>query len=194
MEQQPVMFRSGKRVYLSPLQKEDVPTLYRWINNPNLHKFLTVDMPMSLEDEYAWYENLLKRKGEDVVFAIRLMEDHSLLGLIGLHKIKFKDGGATLGYYIGREELHGKGYGTESLMIVLEYAFNTLNLHRVSAEVYDFNQKSMRCLTNCGFIREGTVREGRFRVGRRVDCHIFGILRSEFIATWNVYKEKYMDK
>jgi RimJ/RimL family protein N-acetyltransferase len=193
----PIIFRGGSggsRIYLGPVFKEDLPSLTVWINDPEISQFLTVDEPMTEQDEEKWLTSLSDQKASNVVLAIRLVENNEIIGTIGLYHISFKDGTATMGYCIGRKDLWGKGYGTEAQMVLLEYAFNTLNLHKVSAEVYDFNPRSKRCLEKCGYVVEGVQKEHRYRNGRRVDCYMLAVFKKPFLRLWKKYREKFLSK
>lgn len=189
----PIVFRSGERIYLSPVLKEDLPFLTVTINDPEINQFLTVDEPMTPQDEEKWLASLSDQKG-NIVLAIRLVENNEIIGTIGLYHISFKDGTATMGYCIGRKDLWGKGYGTEAQMVLLEYAFNTLNLHKVSAEVYDFNPRSKCCLEKCGYVVEGVQKEHRYRNGRRVNCIMTAVFKRTFLPLWKEYQKKFLSK
>lgn len=190
----PVIFRFGGRIYLSPVMREDIPKLTMWINDPELNQFLTVSEPMTEQGEEKWFAGLSDRKSGDIVLAIRLMENNEIIGIQGLHHISYKDGTAVMGYYIGRKDLWSKGYGTEAQMVLLEYAFNTLNLHKVSAEVYDFNPRSKRCLEKCGYVVEGLQKEHRYRKGRRADCYMLAVFKKNFLPLWKKYKKDFLSK
>lgn len=77
----------------------------------------------------------------------------------------------------------GKGIATEALREVVRYAFEECGLHRLQAFVFSPNLGSMNVLRKCGFVHEGAFRE-RVRWGDgRVDDEIFGLLRTEWLAT-----------
>jgi RimJ/RimL family protein N-acetyltransferase len=190
----PIVFRSGDRIYLGPILKEDLPAVTVWINDPEVSQFLEVSAPMTLQDEEKWLANLSDKRASDAVFSIRLKETNESIGHIGLHRINFKDRVAMAGSFIGRKDLWGKGYGSEALMLLLEYAFNTLDLHKVSAEVYSFNPRSKRCLEKCGFVVEGLQKEHRYRRGRRVDVHLLAAFRKTFFPIWGKYRKGFLGK
>ena len=193
----PIIFRGGNggsRIYLGPVLKEDLPFLTVSINDPEISQFLTVDEPMTEQDEEKWLASLSDQKTGNIVLAIRLVENNEIIGTQGLYHISHKDGTATMGYCIGRKDLWGKGYGTEAQMVLLEYAFNTLNLHKVSAEVYDFNPRSKRCLEKCGYVVEGVQKKHRYRNGRRVDCHMLAVFKKTFLPLWKKYQKKFLSK
>lgn len=187
-----IVFRMGKRVYLRPILKEDVPLLTIWINDPEVHQFLKVNAPMSPEDELRWVESHSERKSTDISFGIVLVDTNELIGVMSLHKINHQHGTATTGSFIGRKDLWSKGYGTEAKMLVLEFAFNTLNLRKISSIVYDFNGRSKRCLEKCGYVVEGRKKEQQFRNGRYCDEFILAVFRDKFLPLWEKYKKKFL--
>ena len=189
----PVAFRTGNRVFIGPTMKEDVPLITKFINDQEVHQYLTIDRPQTIEDEEKWHSGLSDRKS-DIIFATRLTGTKELIGIQGLHHVNLRDGTATMGYFIGRKDLWSKGYGTEAQMLLLEYAFNTLNLHRVSAEVYDFNPRSKRCLEKCGYVIEGVQKEYRYRNGRRADCIMLAVFKRDFLPIFEKYRKEHFEE
>lgn len=82
---------------------------------------------------------------------------------------------------IGEKEYWGQGYGKEALSILLNYAFQELNLHRVSLRVFSFNEKAIKLYKNLGFKEEGNSRQSLYRNGHWHDILHMGILKEEFI-------------
>jgi hypothetical protein len=58
----PIIFRAGKRIYLGPVLKEDLPILTTWINDPEIGQFLQVYLPTTVEDEEKWFSGLSDKK------------------------------------------------------------------------------------------------------------------------------------
>lgn len=188
------MFRTGKRLYLRPIQEGDLPDLERWINDPEVTQFLEASYPMTMADEQAWFEGLSKRKESDVVLGIVLKEGDRFIGNMGIHRINHRHGFATTGSIIGAKEHWGKGYGTEAKMILLEYAFNTLNLRKICSLVYDYNPRSKKCLEKCGYRVEGVQKAQIFRNGRYADVYQLAVFRDQWLPLWAEYKEKFLDQ
>jgi RimJ/RimL family protein N-acetyltransferase len=74
----------------------------------------------------------------------------------------------------------GLGLGRETVRLVLQYAFGSLQLHRVGLRVASHNARAIRCYLACGFLVEGRAREAHFVAGERYDEIIMGILAREF--------------
>lgn len=176
----------GKRVRLRAIERGDIPTFLQWLNDPEVQRYLgRTPFPLSFAEsiqdpggEERWFERQLNDE-KNRIFAIET-EKGVHIGNIGLHEIDYKDGKATLGIVIGEKGYWDQGYGTDAVRTLLRFAFQELNLHRISLEVFDFNKRAIRCYEKCGFRREGVAREDSFRGGKRHDKVLMGILRQEF--------------
>lgn len=186
----PIVFRKGKRVYLRPIQKEDLPHFVRWMNDPEITGFLKMTLPQSEADEEKWFESISNRKDTNVILAICLVGTDELIGSMGLHKIDHMSGTAMTGSCIGRKDLWGQGYGTEAKMLLLEFAFNTLNLRKIGSAVYSVNPRSKRCLEKCGYREEGCRKKQHWRQGQYVDEFIMAVFREDFAPLWENFKRE----
>lgn len=170
----------GARVCLGVLIREDVHVLWKWYNDREVRKYLS--MPHEIffyEDEMEWYEAVRREKIREKVFAIIEKERGSLLGLVGLHNIDFYSRNAELGYFLGPEHWR-KGYGTEAVSLAVSYAFDWLNLRKLYARVFEGNTPSIRVLERNGFTLAGRLREHQYVPGEGfVDVLIYELLRGE---------------
>jgi RimJ/RimL family protein N-acetyltransferase len=97
-----------------------------------------------------------------------------------------------MGIQIGEREYWGKGYGTDALRVLLRYAFDELNLARVSLSVLEGNVRAMRSYEKCGFKYEGRERQAWAYEGRRWDEVYMGLLREEWEAMNNDQGERHL--
>jgi RimJ/RimL family protein N-acetyltransferase len=81
---------------------------------------------------------------------------------------------------IGERDAWGQGYGTEALHLALQYAFDELNLHRITLTVIAYNERAIALYERAGFQREGVFREFGQRDGKRYDMYLYGLLRPEW--------------
>lgn len=182
----PVTMR-GKYVYLRPLCKDtDLDRCLTWINDPDVTQFLSANPPVTKDEEEKWFDSLADRT-HDKVFAIVLQDDDRYIGNIGLHHIDHLHGSSETGTFIGEKELWGKGYGTDAKMILLDYAFNALNLRRVTSKVFDFNGRSVAYANKCGYVEEGRMRQEVYKCGAYRDLIIMGVLKEEWLPLWESY-------
>jgi RimJ/RimL family protein N-acetyltransferase len=170
----------GKKIRIRALEKTDIEEVLKWINDPEVTATLAMRYPVSRYQEEKWIERTLD--GTDVknkVFAIET-KDGVYLGGVGLHNINWKDRNAEVGIVIGKKEYWNKGYGSDAMLTILDFAFKRMNLHRVYLRVYDFNQRGIRSYEKCGFKKEGVLRDDLYADGKYHDTILMGILRDEF--------------
>ncbi len=171
----------GAKVRLRAPEKRDLPLFVRWLNDPEVKRYLTRYWPLSLAEEERWFENLLTRKDSDRVLVIET-EEGKPIGNIGLHNIDWKNRKAVLGIFIGEKDYWNKGYGTDAIKTLLRFAFEELNLNRVELRVFEFNARAIRCYEKCGFVLEGRLRQSLFRDGRYHDELVMAVLRDDWSA------------
>jgi RimJ/RimL family protein N-acetyltransferase len=167
----------GERIRLRAIERGDIPTFVRWFNDPEVRQYLEVLMPMSQAQGEHWLEAYLD-KGDSHIFGIETL-DGSLIGSVGLSDMDWQNRRAVLSIVIGERKYWDNGYGTEAITTLLRFAFEEMNLHRVSLHVFDYNQRAMRCYEKCGFKQEGRLRQARFHSGKYHDELVMGILRDE---------------
>jgi RimJ/RimL family protein N-acetyltransferase len=169
----------GKRIRLRAIERSDIPTFVLWFNDPEVRKNLLVYMPMSQAQEERWFEAQLEDQDRHILGIETL--DGALIGNIGLENINWRDNKAELGIVIGEKEYWNNGYGSEAIIILLDFVFRQMNLRRVFLRVFEDNKRAMRCYEKCGFKVEGRLREAHFADGKYNDELVMGILRHEFL-------------
>jgi RimJ/RimL family protein N-acetyltransferase len=95
---------------------------------------------------------------------------------------RFDETAATceLGITIGDKAYWGRGYGRESIRLLLDYAFRLRNFRKVWLRVQGNNERAMRAYRACGFVEEGRLRQHVFSSGQYHDQIYMGILREEW--------------
>jgi RimJ/RimL family protein N-acetyltransferase len=169
----------GTKVRLRALEHDDLPHFVRWINDPETRRFMVLRYPLSMTEEEKWWQGFLQREN-DHIFAIET-KDGAYIGNIGLHDIEPENRRAELGIIIGDKAHWSQGYGTDAVRTLLRWAFEYLNLNRISLRVYDYNERAIGCYQKCGFRHEGTMRQARYTDGQYHDEWIMGVLRDEFL-------------
>jgi RimJ/RimL family protein N-acetyltransferase len=181
----PPAFIAGPRVVLRPREVEEAEFYQAGISRPEIRAFLAVYGPITLCAERAWLEDASRPK--DVFgFTIALREGGRPIGGCELRCGPSPHRTADLGIALFEEEFLGRGYGADAVKLLLEYGFDTLNLHRIELKVYANNPRAARCYEKCGFRREGSFREARWWAGRWWDVHLYGLLDPE----WRTLNER----
>jgi RimJ/RimL family protein N-acetyltransferase len=134
----------------------------------------------SSKNSQKWIEKQYEQP-DGYFFSIRTLADERIIGGIGFDGIRWTHRDTFVGIGLGNREYWGKGYGTDAMKIILRYAFTELNLHRVSLDVFEYNQRGVRSYEKAGFVHEGRARQVLMREGRRWDVLYMGILREDWI-------------
>ncbi len=176
-------FIIGKKIYLRPLGADDLEKGYLgWINDPEVNKFLMAgSMPTSMQGLREYYEKVIRSK-TDVMFAIVIKKTDKYIGNIKIGDINWIDRRAHCGRLIGDKKSWGKGYGTEALMLVMDYAFNTLNLNRLYNTIIADNIAAIRSCEKLGMKKEGVFSQCRFIRGEYRDVVQVAITRERYNA------------
>lgn len=151
----------------------DPEVMRYWSTPPLVNKAAAGKLISEIQDGFKRHE-LLK-------WGIALRNDEHVIGSLTLFHPDFTHRRVEIGYALGRA-YWGKGYMREALTAVIDYAFNTLNFHRIEADVDPRNAASVRALERLGFQREGYLRE-RWQVNGEIqDALFFGLLRPDWQA------------
>ena len=170
----------GEHIYLSPVCVEDAEKYTRWLNDFETTDYIGQSTKIyTIENERRFLENCSENKNS-VTLGIVKLDDDKLIGNCGLKDINTVGRTAILGIFIGEKEERSKGYGTETIKLLLDYGFNYLNLHEISLDVYSFNKRAIRCYEKAGFKEYGRRRECEYINGKYYDVISMDILKSEF--------------
>ncbi len=156
----------GKKVKLSNFRPEDgeIFSCAQWdedyldtISDGVLHPYTANDWTKVFEEG--------SNSNENIEFIIRNIEDDQPIGFISLNDIDFRNRKCEMGVGIMSYQSRGKGYGSEAISLVLEYAFNQLNIRKIILEVLEHNEQGIHVYEKLGFKREAEFKEEFFREG-----------------------------
>jgi len=168
----------AEHVALTPLGTDDLPALMSWINEREQVLFNAPYKLVHENQHKAWFEGMQERN-DVVIFGVRLLESNELIGSCQLHSIDNVHRSAELQIRIGNTSQR-QGYGIEAVRLLLKFAFNDLNLHRVYLHVFSTNTAAIRLYEKAGFKKEGVLREAVHINGKYIDVAVMGILRDEY--------------
>jgi RimJ/RimL family protein N-acetyltransferase len=142
----------------------------------------TLNIPYPYErgmaEEWISTREIKFESGESVHFAIILKSTQELIGAIGLVIDKGFNRG-ELGYWIGKAYWN-RGYATEGSRAVLEYGFNQLLLHKITASHFARNPSSGKVLCKIGMKKEGSLKKHVIKGNAYEDLVVYGLLRKEW--------------
>ncbi|HET9915196.1 MAG TPA: GNAT family protein [Anaerolineales bacterium] len=176
----------GQDIRFGPIDHEKDPEVEsRWTHDSEYMRLMETSpaRPMSAAMIKKQYEKLEKQIEEDknlYHFMIRAKADDRLIGKAAVQRIEWANGNCFIQLGIGAAEDRCKGYGTQSLRMLLRFAFAELNLFRVSAVVPEYNEGAIALVRKFGFVQEVCRRKALERDGRRWDLYVFGLLNDEW--------------
>jgi len=152
MDPIPKMTLTTDRLTLRPFARADAPALHALVNNRKVARMLLRvpnPYPPGLAERWIAGHARARATGAGYVFAIDL---HG--ALIGTASLERRDGAYTLGYWIG-EPWWGRGFASEAVRRLVDFAFDTLGETRIAASCFQENKASARILEKCGFVAKG---------------------------------------
>jgi len=172
----------GQNIFLRGLELTDVPELMKHWNNIEVKKFLNSSVPHSIQEEEEWIKYTWKQRKEEksFIFAIVYKKNDLYMGNIEIGVIDRKSRRGVIGIAIFNQSYWDRGFGTESIQILLKFAFNTLNLNSVELEVYANNKRAHHCYEKSGFKQMGVRREAIFIEGSFIDSILLDITADEW--------------
>lgn len=159
---------------IRPMGAGDLEAVLAWRNHPEVRRYMLTQHEISLDEHRQWFAVAEK----DATRRLLIVEEAELpLGLVHFRGVD-RGSIAEWGFYaaIGAT----KGAGTKLGTAALNFAFHTLELHKVCGQVLDFNEASRRFHLKLGFRQEGILRD-QCLIGKTYhDLICFGLLRHEW--------------
>ncbi len=175
---------STPRLTLRFLNEADITAAYEIFSHPEVMRYWSYPAWTERSQAQEWLINVQEgyRTGNALQLGVERNADHILIGTCTLYQFHVASRRAEIGYALGRP-YWGSGYMHEALQMLLRYAFETLNLNRLEADIDPRNLASASVLERLGFVKEGLLRE-RWIVNEEVsDTALYGLLRREWQAS-----------
>lgn len=171
-------FMESQNIYLRPFVKEDVDFFTAWYNDFETRGKIGAADPTSIFDA----EKYIERNSKDSVwFAVVRKSDNKVIGETGLLRMFPAWATTDLTIIIPDKEDQHKGYGKETINLIMDYAFGFLNFNRISIGVVGFNENALSFYKKVGFKQEGIQEEGYYYNYKYYDFVMMRILKREFI-------------
>src|SRR3989338_6921680 len=161
----------SKRIYLRLMEDKDINKKYlSWINDSAVNRFLESRFKKWTLCDLKKYADDIRNSRDSLFFAIILKSRDKHIGNIKIGSINHIHKFADIGILIGDKSCWGNAYAREAIELVVNYAFNSLKLHKLTAGAYATNIGSIKAFQKAGFKIEG-VRPKHYRESARyVDC------------------------
>lgn len=173
---------TGELVLLRPVAAADAAGLFA-IDPESERLTGTVGMDndpdWTLENVEKWYST---RAEHDDRIDLSIIERATgeWAGEVVLNELNVHNQSCGFRIVLQGPRFYGRGLGSEATRLVVDYAFGVVGIHRIELQVYAFNPRARHVYEKIGFVHEGTMREALLWDGEWVDCHLMGMLASDW--------------
>ena len=175
------VYLRGPRVWLRPLEKEDLARYQELFAEPEISlSYGKLGVPETLGRLQRRYD-----AGEfdttDRFLLLVIETEGTLIGAMQLSNTEnLPSRSATFGIMIGDPAYLDRGYGTEASKLLLDYAFAVLGYHKVNLDLFEYNARALSMYEKLGFVVEGRRRENHWSRGRFWDDILMGVTAEEW--------------
>ena len=159
----------GHNIYLRLIERKDIGILYRLCNEEKVKRYNMISK----------YTEESSKAGSNLRKALSIInEKNVLVGFITYKESNYCKNAYSIGITIG-SRYWDRGYGQDSIRVLLKYLFNELGAIRVELEVMKSNLRARNCYKKCGFKEEGILRNKYYMDGEYDDIIIMGLIKDE---------------
>lgn len=171
----------SERLAFRKLTDDDAPEILKLRGDKKTMKFIPRPILTNLEEALAHIKMINDKIDEnvDINWAVTEKDSDKCIGIMGFYRTQPEHYRTELGYMILPEHW-GKGYVTEAVTTLLDFAFNTLNFHSIEAVIDARHLASEKVLQKNGFRKEAHFIEDFFYNNEFTDTVKYGILKREF--------------
>ena len=163
----------SKRIKLRQFIDTDTENVFKGLSHPDIIKYYGVSYN-SLEatkEQMKWFENL-RKNDEGIWWALCDKTDGKFVGAGGLNEMSLKNKKAEIGFWL-LPAYWGIGIMTEVMPTILDYAFNSIGLHRIEGFVEIENKNCKKALAKLNFNHEGTMKDCEIKNGKFISLDIY---------------------
>mgnify|MGYP002732763951 CR=1 FL=1 len=174
----------GEKVLLRPYRAEDLHDICAWANDTETTQYLSriFWFPQTAQDTEGFLNMMLTPSRDRAAFVMADPVTEEYWGQVDVFTIDWQNRAGEIGMVMGKSDMRSRGIGTEALMLLQDYVFGTLGLHRVEIEVHADNARARRCYEKAGFREEGRQKDKVYKQGHWVDMIKLAMLRGEWDA------------
>jgi ribosomal-protein-alanine N-acetyltransferase len=170
-----------ERLVLRSLDERDVDAIFAIFRDPEVSRYSSSPPMAEIGEARALLDRAVSSFSQHAAirWAITRGTDGLVIGTCNVFHVDEQNRRGELGYALKRE-FWGNGFIHEALSALLDYAFGTLHLHRLEADIDPRNGASIRAVERLGFQREGIRRERWHVAGEISDSLMMGLLSREW--------------
>ena len=170
----------GENICFKSLSTNDAEEIHSYASDEEVSRFIGWNLMNTLDETHEHIEIMLKREsaGTHLYASIVLKSTQAIIGTAMIFNFDQKANHAEIGYVFHKEHW-GKGYGSESVALMSDFAFRSLNFHKLHASVVDANIGSARILEKNGYELEGRLKDYYLIEDKYYDSLLFGKVQTK---------------
>ena len=178
--QQRLPVLAGKQVVLRELRTSDAPSLLAMLTTEEVSRFISPP-PTTVEgfERFIAWTHRMRTAGTYACFAVTLQGHDTAIGIFQVRELEPGFGAAEWGFAIG-SPFWGTGVFQEGAELVLGFAFETLDVHRLEARCATKNGRGNGALRKIGAVQEGVLRKSFLRNGQYLDQVLYAIIDEDW--------------
>lgn len=169
---------NGENIYLREMTEQDTDAIIMWRNQSFVREQFIFREFFTREIHHNWIRTMVET-GKVKQFIIYVKETNQAIGSVYLRDIDRVNERAEYGVFIGEEAYLGKGIGKETAKLMLRYAFENLQLHKVRLRVLADNMRAIQSYQGVGFEKEGYFKDEVVINGQRCDLIFMAVIRDD---------------
>jgi len=170
----------GQTILLRPARPEDAEIVFASLADEEVARLTGTTETFTLAQVQAHYTRIVDAPDRADYIIVAKDDLASVLGEVVLNNIDWHNRAAGFRIALFDSAQFGKGYGSQATRLMVQYGFETLNLHRIELEVYDFNPRAAHVYEKAGFVREGEKRDALFWQGSYHKAIVMSILKPDY--------------
>jgi RimJ/RimL family protein N-acetyltransferase len=175
----PILNVVGVLVALGPQRHDLTTVIERWLNDFAVMAPLGAPLRSITQEAALTIFEHSNAAADQVWFVVYERASMRPIGISGLRDIDHPRSRAEFVIFLGERDCWGKGYGTETTRLMLDYGFSVLSLHTIMLRVYRFNERGIRAYRRAGFQEIGRWREAHRLAGRAYDVIFMDCLTAD---------------
>jgi len=171
---------TGSRVTLREMRVSDATSLFAMLSTEEVARFISPP-PTTVEgfERFIMWANRERAAGTYACFAIVPHGMDTAIGIFQVRQIEPAWGTAEWGFAIG-SPFWGTGAFSDGAKLVLDFAFETIGVHRLEARAAVQNARGNAALRKLGAVQEGVLRRSFLRNGQYLDQALWAILDEDW--------------
>ncbi|EKD69121.1 MAG: GCN5-related N-acetyltransferase [uncultured bacterium] len=175
-----VKFLESENIFIAPLNLSDAAACYQWFIDPAIRRYLSSSALVNTLEKSKEFIASANCSRTTALFGIFHNEGGVHIGNVELQGIDLINRNASVGIAIGEKSYLGRGFGRETMELILGYAFGTLGLNMIFLNVFADNARAIASYEKCGFKKRGSLPQCFYRDGAYIDCVIMSITKDEY--------------